>query len=283
MKKTNSSRKIIAKSVFLVLFISMFTAVSLVSAYTNLCLTKGQSVPSKENPIYTCRHDLCQLCVNDNNYPTLPQRCKNAGACKPLGGEIDKTPPKLTINSPVKNFVYNSRKVVFDLTTDEISSIYYIDALNGRGRWKKLCINCKFYNNGLSFRDGLNDIIIKAVDKNKNSVEIQRQFYVDSKKPRISRTYPKRGFADGNFDVQFSEENPKSLFLHYGTFSDSRAAELDLGSCVYERKRYYCSIDVELKDFNNQRISYWFELKDIAGNIDKNKPISLGVDTARLF
>ena len=275
-------------TITLAFFLIIIISVSFVSAYKRLCLTYGQSIPSDENPRYTCWHDSCQICVTDNNYPGVnPRHCNKIKGCELLGETIvDEDPPELTINSPVNDFIYNSRKVLFDIESNEPCSMYYLDNINGRGRWKRICSNCQSYSRTRSFKDGLNNITIKARDRNGNFVEYQRYFYVDSKKPKIRRTSPRKGFVNTAFEVQFSEENPVSLILYYGNvLSGYEEAELNVDiesietDCYINKKRYYCSVDVELDDYDGQNIKYWFELEDIAGSTATSRPISLSVDT----
>lgn len=254
-----------------------------VSAYKLLCLTYGQSIPSKENPRYTCWHDQCiNICVTDNLYPTNPGFCYKMNACEILGGpELDVAAPNLTINSPKQNFIYNSRGVLFDITSNEPYSLYYTDNINGRGRWSRLASNIQSYSRKISFKDGLNNITIKATDRNGNPVEYQLQFYVDSKKPKIKKTEPRKGFIASPFEVQFSEENPKKLVLHYGNLlTGYRQKQLDISNdCYIDRKRYYCSTEVPLEDYDEQKIEYWFILTDIANNTDESRHVWLEVDT----
>ena len=141
-----------------------------VYAYQKLCLTKGQVIPSEEVQRYKCKFDLCEVCTTDNLYPTAPGYCGGIAGCTPLGGDpgIDVTPPVLTINSPVNDALYNSRKVSFNLSANEISDLTYIDNVNGRGRWSRLASNVKSYNKELSFKDGVNNITIRAEDQEGN-------------------------------------------------------------------------------------------------------------------
>lgn len=267
-----------------IVLLAVLVLIPAVSAYRLLCLTYGESLPPDAiKPRYTCWHDTCQVCTTNSFYPTLPQRCYSLGACEPLGGGgPDSSPPNLIVNSPEQNGAYESRKVLFDLSFDEPSSIYWIDNINGRGRWKRICSKCEdSYQKRISAKEGFNDITIMAKDKYGNSVMVERQFRVDSKKPKIRRTYPRRGFASGTFTAEIVELNPESLVLHYGTWDDPREEPVGLfDDCVAGRKDGYwtCSVDVELSDFSGDEIEYWFVLEDIAGSVAESKHIMLGVD-----
>jgi len=252
-----------------------------VSAYKRLCLGYGDVVPPPpKEPRRTCYHDLCIICTTDDFYPTHPGRCNDLEGCEISGNStVDSTPPNLTIESPVNGYVYSSRKVLFDIESNEPCSLSYYDNLRGRGRWKKLASNVDDYYRSISFKEGLNSITIKAKDRNDNEIEIIKEFRVDSKKPKIRRTEPRKGYASGVFDVEFSEDNAESLVLHYGNLLQGfHEKELDLGTCTYLKKRYYCTIEVDLDSFDGQEIKYWFVLEDIAGSTHESKQITLKVD-----
>jgi len=254
-------------------------AISAVSAYKNLCLTYGQSLPNG----YTCFHDQCiNICVTDNNFPTNPGFCDDLGSCIFLegGAEVDGEAPVLTVNSPLEGFIYNSRSVLFDLEFSEPSSIYYKDN-NDDGSWKRICSNCEdSYSKGIIFPDGENNVSIRATDRNGNSAEATKTFSVDSQDPRILRTSPKSGFANGTFTVEFDEANPKQLVLNYGNLGTGyQQKSLDLNlECFEDGSTTACSTNVNLAPYDNQDIEYWFELTDIADSMDSSSVIMLKVD-----
>lgn len=264
----------------MMIFIVMLL-VSGVSAYRLVCLTYGQSLPDDLNPRYTCHSSLCQLCVTDSYMPGVnPSHCHEMNGCEFIGqANLDITPPNLIVNSPNNNEIFGARTVWFDLEFDEPSSIYYLDNINGRGRWKRLCSKCdNSYGKKISFKDGFNNITIRARNRNGNFIDVIREFRVDSKKPKIKKTNPKKGFANGVFEVQFTEENPENLVLHYGVWGDMRSYNLDLNSCWEYKKKKYCDVDVDVSDFDGREIEYWFELSDIAENFIESKHVWLDVD-----
>ena len=257
-----------------------------VMAYQRLCLEYGQSVPNDDDPRYTCHHDICQICVTDSFYPTKPSRCNDISGCQIIGdgGGIDQDPPELVVNSPLEGEVYDSRMILFDLSSDEPSSFYYIDNVNGRGKWKKMASNVYDYSNERSLKDGLNDLTFRAVDRSGNFVEVVRAFYVDSKSPKISKTEID---DTGNYYIEFKEENPVGLVLNYGNSLlgySFFAFEID-NMCVENRGKYICETQVSSQQFmqlltpySGQMIEYWFELTDIAGSIDESKKTEFFVD-----
>ena len=71
-------------------------------------------------------------------------------------------------------------------------------------------------------------MLFRSQAGNENQAE-EITFFTDSVLPRIYSTQPTRGFADGNFMVQFVEQNPVSLTLNYGNSGIGYNAEpLDL-------------------------------------------------------
>ncbi|MAG01875.1 hypothetical protein CMI42_00920 [Candidatus Pacearchaeota archaeon] len=280
VEKESIRKGMVVTLISLMFLIVLMLSVSYVSAYQRLCLNYGQSVPSDENARYTCFHDSCQICVTDSNYPTNPNKCNDVSGCLVFGeSEVDVTPPVLTINSPSDGEVFNSRKVLFDIEGNEPASMSYLDNINGRGRWKRLVSLASSYFRERSMKEGLNDITIKGIDRNRNEVEEVVTFFVDSRDPKIRRTYPKRGFANGIFEVEFSEANVVDLDLHYGNDETGyRSEDVDLDNCTLLRNKYGCDVAVLLDDYSGQDIEYWFEIEDIAGNVDEGRHVVLGVD-----
>jgi len=266
------------KSIIILAALIFLSSLSFVSAYRLVCLGDGDPYPAGDR---TCQHDMCQICMTDDYKQADLSYCDDIGACELWNGTaVDGKAPTLTINSPVNNKVYDSTSVLFDVKSDEPCTLYYIDNLKGRGRWKRACSDCPEYSRNRRFDEGFNDITIKCVDKHGNKAEVRRIFRVDSKDPKITKTEPKDGFADGTFEVQFTEENPISLILNYGTYSITRKKPLNLSlDCYEDNKKSYCDISANLKEFDGKEIEYWFELKDIANQVDSSKHISLQVDT----
>jgi hypothetical protein len=260
--------------------------ISYVSAYKLLCLNNGDSLPSNSNPRYTCEHDVCQVCATDNNYPTAPGFCKDFSNCNPVnggnGGELDITPPLITMNSPILNNIYSSTNILFDITTNEEATLYYTDNINGRGRWSRLVNLATSFKKGVRFKDGLNNITLRATDSNGNSNEITKTFYVDSQRPKITKVEPKKGFSDGKFDIWFTEQNPSSLVLTIGNqLKGRKTVNVPIGSCSLEKGKYFCSVQVTLNEYNGQTVDYSFKLTDIAGSYFESKPVFLKVDTTK--
>lgn len=189
---------------------------------------------------------------------------------------VDSTPPVLIANT-LFDSVYSEKNILFDLSVNEDTEIFYVDNNDGKTphRRKRLCNDCGNVNKFVSFRDGEWDITIFAEDDAGNIDEIGAQFVVDTKKPRMSRTYPS-GFASQTFEVEFQENSPDVLTLFYG--SDEQV--VDLGACIPNRNKLRCSVDVDLTDYDGQEIGYWFELVDIVGNLGQSRTEEVKVDTS---
>lgn len=286
-RKENNKRKLAL--ILLLLGALVLLSINLGSSYKLYCLTDGQVLPpNSDNPRYVCNSDQCiNICTTDSGFPGVnPASCNGIGTCQTLGGgstELDITPPTLNVNSPANNEVYGSSGVLFNLNFDEPSSVYYKDNNDERRGFKRICSNCaSSYLGNIRLSDGQNNITIRVEDSRGNPTEQTFVFYVDSKEPRIRGTEPRRDFASGDFSVEFDEDNPKELVLHYGVNSDMRSANVDLeNKCYLERRSRNCEISVDLSDFDNSNIEYYFEIEDIAGNKDMSDSEELRVDYSK--
>jgi len=283
--KINKQILIIASALLIVVVMS----VSYVSAYQLLCLTHGQKLPpAPVKTRYTCDHDTCQVCVTNHYFPTDIGLCWNQANCNaynPGNGSnnnsIDTKAPVLTVNSPTQNGKYNIKNVLFDLKTDETATFYYLDNNNGKGAYIRLAALTTSYLKSVSFKDGQQNITIKAVDTKGNPTTKNVVFWVDSTKPKITKTFPTKGFASGTFEVLFTEANPNTVTLQYGnTVKGIRYANVDLTKCSIDGAgKYDCTLTVPITDYNNQDLYFMFKLTDIVGNYVESKPVTLKVDT----
>lgn len=186
----------------------------------------------------------------------------------------------MIIHSPLDKEIYNTRRINMEIvTTKKVEKIEYMDLNDRFPRWRVLCYDCFEY--GLLrtrthfFREGQNNITFRAVDKLANIQTKEISFFIDSVRPRITRTEPRRGFTNGTFEVRFREENPVELILHY----DSKTHFLDLEQdCYMDRWDSVCEINVDITEFDGEEIEYWFSLTDIAGNSDSSRKYTLDVD-----
>jgi len=189
---------------------------------------------------------------------------------------------ELFVNSPLEQ-IYNQRRFSVNVSTNIIvEEIEYIEWWDNNPRWRRLCRNCDEYgmfrNKKKSFNQGWNNVSFKATDFLGFSVEKNVLFFVDSRNPDIDKTYPRRGFADGNFIVEFEELNPVNLTIFYG--NDSQQIDINL-SCVQDERHedeYECNFFVNLSEYNNKEIEYYVYLEDIAGNFDISRERDIQID-----
>jgi len=256
------------------------------------CFTKGDEINfcNPKIPDRTSPSNGYMVCMKNYNSTAdcygsgSPSKCNQAGGCLDVGGNgtIDSNPPKLIINNPEQDEIYNSKSILLDFDLDERADVYYLDNINGRGRWTRVCSDCfqgsPSYSKSRGFSEGLNDLTFRAVDVIGNEMFINLSFIVDSKKPRIHRTNPRSDYAGGLFEIQYSEDNLKEIRIFYGN-NETGFRNKSFNNCS-SGERQWCSIDVDLEDYDNERIGYYFIAKDIAEN-EKRSQIrqNLMVDT----
>jgi hypothetical protein len=274
MKKTNTLKIIVLIIGFVLIGLII---IANVSALKLLCLTRGQSVPK-----FICDHDKCTVCVTDKLNPTNINFCSKMGACSLLGGDStsDTEAPILTVNSPVNDNIYKTKSVFFDLSANEQFTFYWKDNTVRGNNWRRVASGLTSYKLNLNLKEGFNDLTIRAMDRSGNFKESIVKFYIDSKKPIVKKTFPSKGFSSGLFEVQFSEENPKSVVLNYGNDAVGiRTMPIDLNTCTSVKSVYTCNTSVSVNDYNNQNIRYWFTIIDIGDNSVSSKILTLSVDT----
>ncbi|MFA5259559.1 MAG: hypothetical protein WC979_08415 [Candidatus Pacearchaeota archaeon] len=281
-----------------ILLISLVLIIN-VSAYQKVCLGRGEIII----PInYTCEHDFCIICVTDDLHQANLNSCEDI-YCKSLSEvsfqentsftdnpnvtnnsnvtnfteitnpQITIEPFRVSLNSPIEGNIY-SKIVLFNITSEREINVYYSED----GEWKTLSTDRKSYFKKINFNEGFHNITIRVVDNSNYEKNFTVGFYVDNGKPRIRKVGPSRGYLNGNFNIEFMEKNPKSLLLKYGnSLTGYRDYNVDFNDCFLDSISR-CNLNINLSDYNNQNIYYWFVLKDISGNSAETKHIQLGVD-----
>lgn len=274
------NKKILVMMIGIVLILF---GVNFISAEFWACFEKGEVVHycGGYKPDWTCDSNSgCEKCISvyreaeDCYVHGVWAVCNQQGQeCNNYGNTtLDIEPPIINLSSPINEKVYNEKGVYISGESNEIADWYYKDSSN---LWRKFCTQTRICNKEISFAEGENNIQIKAVDVVGNEAEKESSFFVDSKKPIIYKALPKKGFADGNFEVQFKEENPASLILHYG----DKTRNINLEDCRKEKGKTYCDNFADLEEFDGEEINYRYVLTDAAGNVAESKPITLSVDT----
>ena len=194
----------------------------------------------------------------------------------------------LTINQPEEK-IYDTKRIPFNLTTEnEVGEILYINHNDKNPIERRLCRNCHEYGETSkkikTLNEGQNNITFIAKNGFENIEEKNISLFIDSKNPKIIKVEPRIGFTSGEFLVEFIEDNPQELILYYGNDSLLINKTLDIeNECILEKTKQKCQTQINLSDFDEQEIIYWFELKDILGSIDFSKERKLKVDTTNPF
>jgi len=279
-----------AKLKTIMMLVMVVLLVSLVSADFWVCFKKGEFIDFC-NPVIpdrTAGSNNYKLCMSNYNEVENCWSPGNWNLCNAQGGNcvvsgnttIDSQAPKFNLLKPVEEGLYNKRSILVEFSLDEKADVYYLDLVYGKGRWRRICNDCRpgdpAYSRKRSFKEGENFIMFKAIDVIGNEALLNVSFFIDSRKPRIHRTEPRSGFAGGEFRIQYTEDNLDEIELFYGVDGDIRNESLS--GCLSGKKQW-CSTTVDLEDFDGQEIKYYFSVKDITGNVKESRPRKLDVDT----
>ena len=171
----------------------------------------------------------------------------------------------IVVSSPVG--INNERRIILNVSLNEEGEIWY----KTNRRFKRLCKDCDSYLKKKSFDEGNNSLVVRAVDEFGNYNEENVSFFVDSKKPRIRKIEPRRGFATGEFLIKYREDNVEKVSLFYNN-------SIVFGNC-FSGKNEECIFEINLSSYEGSEISYYFEVEDVAGNKDRSRNYSVFVDT----
>jgi len=180
----------------------------------------------------------------------------------------------LDVHSPEQDYIYNSRRILINISSEDyIDYLKYSD--NGKS-FRTLCRNCDSYVRSKTFNEGFHELIIQAVFP-LEVINKTINFTIDSTKPRISKTLPRRNsIVNGSeFYIKYTEDNLENITLFWnGTKT--------LSGCL-SGKNQECRGDMNLSDYENQWIEYWFEIIDIAGSKDVSRKTKVKVDGVSPF
>jgi len=234
----------------------------------------------KEQGKYICSSSGLNITCNAVLKTPQKENC-NDGIDNDCDGKIDFNDNDcipLKINSPVNGLYFSSKNILFDIFSNYNPSDISYSYFDNRGKQVtvKLCSKCSTYNKTKSFNDGFYNITIAIGNKSQIFSNKKLSFLVDSTNPRISETLPKRGFTNGNFSIEFKEDNPKDLILNF--YNQKKNLDL-VKECSIEKGVRSCNTQVNLASLENKEIQYYFNITDITGRNILSKPIKLTVDT----
>jgi len=256
------------------IIIFLFIIITNVNAYKKLCLQNGESVPLPPNPPrYSCHLSsgagYCQICVTDLYNPTDPNKCLNM-ECEYLSGQ-QQTDLTMTIGVNDGD-VFNTKSLALNIQTNKNGKIEYKD--NTDNKWITLCTNCDSHNKKRSFKEGLNNITIRA-SRNGQEIEKTIVFFVDSKKPRITKLLPtNNAYGNGEFIINYDEDNLKQISLYINNVLIQTKLDCPSG------KKQTCTFSVDLIPYDNQQIEFYFVVED-AINVIKSKSNKIKVDLTK--
>lgn len=252
-----------------------------------LCLNEGEIVPfSQCNPEMrnlVCTTDRCEYCVvAENSCPLSLGTCYSKGLrCD----EMDNTPEnindlEISIDSPQEGGIYDDDSVMVDASFGTNADAEVLIGEDGRERWKTLCNRCSDYQKKVTFKEGFNNVTFHIQSENAEQEEsVSRSFIVDSKKPKFTDVQPTRGYASGVFKVKFAEENAEKVILVYGNeISGMKEKVIPLANCVLGEKDISCTESADLREYDGQKIEYYFVVQDIVGREERSKTVTLSVD-----
>ena len=190
----------------------------------------------------------------------------------------------LTVNSPIDKEIYDSRRVQFNISTSEdVELIEYKNFNDRRPRWRRLCEDCDEY--GLSrkktkvLKEGENNISVRASFYGGGVKEENISLFIDSVKPKISTTKPRRNsFVNGQeFFIKYTENNLEELKLFVNGTNGSMSI---LGDCPSGKNQvcYFNGAEGNIGQFDGQEVNYWFEVSDSI-NAKISRKVKINIDT----
>jgi hypothetical protein len=114
---------------------------------------------------------------------------------------IDLSDPTLSIKTAFRK-IYNSTKILFNLSSDEKVEFGYIDNSATRPYYRRLASGVSTYNRSVIIADGYHNITILVRDPAGNTDSENVAFIVDSRNPIIVSTTPTSRFTNGRFSAR---------------------------------------------------------------------------------
>ena len=179
---------------------------------------------------------------------------------------------EFNVLSPKNGDIFSDKRVEINIVSlgGEADYMKYSD---NDGAIRTLCRNCDSYDRRKTFRDGFHELKIFGLF-GIGEIDYNINFTVDSTKPRISRTEPKRNSVinGSEFYIKYTEDNLQNITLFYGTNQTTKY------NCTAGRNQECIFSEVDLTGYKNQWIEYYFEVTDVARTVQSKKTRVL-VDT----
>jgi hypothetical protein len=190
---------------------------------------------------------------------------------------VEVLPEVINISQPLDGNVYADSYVPINLSLFGTKSEYLKYSADG-GKFVKLCEGCSQYSGNKKFSEGKHSVTFTSLF-GPGPIFSTVEFIVDSFKPKIIDTFPKRNSVINGtlFFVKYDEENLQNITLFY-----------QIEDKVFERTNYFCDSgknknctfeNIYLSNYNNGKyLTYWFEADDYVHSILSRK-VELLVDT----
>lgn len=154
---------------------------------------------------------------------------------------------------------------------------YSIDGI----KYNIICTNCNSATKSLSLRDGMNTVRVKVTDQGGSEYSQSITFEIDSKPPKIRKTYPKdKSYSNGEFSVEYDEEDLYSMKLYYWGPGQASSENIAAVSGCNSGRAMKCSINADVNGYHGKTISYYFEAKDSANTV-KSKTVNTTIDVVK--
>ncbi len=182
---------------------------------------------------------------------------------------------------PSRTYYQSSVPLEFYLSKD-YEKVVLLDNSGNRINSKILCHACNKFKGVIDLKEGFHFVRIQVYNGSDLSFEKELRIIIDSKSPKIVKVGPRNGFADGNFEVEFSEEFVDKIVLNFGNEVLMKKYEIkNEENCNEAQRGRLCRIKVNLSEYDGESIIYFFEIKDSAGNLVKSKQANLDVDISK--
>lgn len=162
-------------------------------------------------------YELCN-CVNTNQL--YPQKSEQAS----IPEEV-----QFQLNANELNSLQTNSKVYLEINTNKPSRIEMVDNTKN----VLICKKCSSYKGYKSFKEGSHKILIKATDKDNNIKFHESNILVDTKKPKIIKTFPKNKQKTSSyiFSVLYSEANLKEVVLYFRQENEDKSNFIKRSDC----------------------------------------------------
>lgn len=176
---------------------------------------------------------------------------------------LNRTCEYIEIHSP-KNKTYDQRRILVNASVMNKSKYIYT-SLNGE-RFSRACSDCNSAVYTDYAREGSNELRIMAMNYDGSSFSSSMNFFVDTKKPTISKVVPEnKEYSKGitRFSIKYTEDNLENMSVFYGASALNEFVMPDCPSGRYQE----CFADIDLSSYDGKQVQYYFVVRDQVHNV----------------